>query len=861
MRTSPCDDPRLTAYALGELDDLEAVEVARWLETTPDARQALAEIRQTIDRVSTALSAEASGAAALALSDEQRAALHRAVGNPRTLGRQSAGAGITPASGASRALSVFWLSTKALAAAVLMLALTAPGPEKPQPVEGRLVQADGADRGRTHSLILGEGLRVSAARGQVETMARALDNAGGSKVALDVPAESGSPRSLYLLHMAASQEAGSYTMPGHSLAFRVSELRTRPEQHLRVELQPLHLGLDALAVVGQPAVGDVPYLVAGRQLHLGYPLDHIESLTAGVLLDVDGDGLVDAQPMHFLVDGLDLAYNPPTPEQYGPVVHNPFLLVERNPLSTFSVDVDTASYANVRRYIRAGLLPPPAAVRTEELINYFSYDYAPPPAAPVAAAVTEGGSNAEAAPIALHVEMSECPWAPAHRLMRVALKAREVDLSDRPPANIVLLIDVSGSMDEPDRLPLIKEALSLLVDRLGPRDSLSIVSYAAEAHVVLPATRGDAQHALLAAIDSLVADGSTNGGAGLELAYQIATENRIAGGENRVILATDGDFNVGVTDDDPLAQLVREKAAGGVFLTVLGVGRGNFRDEKLELLANRGNGHYLYLDTLDEAFRALYEQAGALFTVARDVKIQVEFNPAVAQAYRLIGYENRLLAASDFNDDANDAGEINGGHAVTALYEIVPIGAAAPQWTEEAAQLAESAGDEAAAQRAEGALRPDPRALAHQDVLRALLLDPRVDPLEYHSAMKLVLAAAAAEQETATIKLRYKTPDASDSALMVRAVVDAGAPLPEASDDFRFAAAVASFSMVLRGTPELAGWTLADAFALAQGAIGPDEDGARREFLALVAEAQRLSAQAGSERIQGRTPSRPTWRR
>ncbi|HMQ16956.1 MAG TPA: von Willebrand factor type A domain-containing protein, partial [Phycisphaerae bacterium] len=604
MRTSPCDDPRLTAYALGELDDLEAAGVARWLETTPDARQALGEIRRTIDRVSTVLSAEASGAAAPALSDEQRAALHRAIDDPRMLVRQHAAAGITPRYAASKALSVFWLGSRALAAAaVLTLALTAPWHAPPANVHQQpaISEVDGdPDTARTDSLIVARFGQAS-----VNALLDALGEASpghylafrGVTAAPDTAGSQPGSRSLYLYNIRATDESSSFRAP--------------PDV-LRVPL--VHSGEATAHCVGlfhDLVPGDVPGLeTLGRRVEaqpsgsycfvVGYPVELMGGPVDWLAVDADGDGLIEGLPMHWLVErgAFDVSYDPPATERYARVVHNPFLFVERNPLSTFSVDVDTASYANVRRYINEGLLPPPAAVRIEELVNYFAYDDAPPPAASVAARASEGGSNAEAAPIALHVEMSECPWAPAHRLMRVALKAREVDLSDRPPANIVLLIDVSGSMDEPDRLPLIKEALGLLVERLGPQDSLSIVSYAAEAQVVLRATRGDAQHALLAAIDSLVADGGTNGGAGLELAYEIATGNRIAGGENRVILATDGDFNVGVTDDDPLAQLVRERAVGGVFLTVLGVGRGNFRDQKLELLANRGNGHYRYLDTL-----------------------------------------------------------------------------------------------------------------------------------------------------------------------------------------------------------------------------------------------------------------------
>ncbi|HYP01886.1 MAG TPA: VWA domain-containing protein, partial [Pyrinomonadaceae bacterium] len=413
-------------------------------------------------------------------------------------------------------------------------------------------------------------------------------------------------------------------------------------------------------------------------------------------------------------------------EAYSHIDENPFFEVARAPLSTFSIDVDTASYSNTRRYLRDGQLPPKDAVRIEELINYFSYDYPQP---------------ASDAPFSINAEVSACPWNTKHRLVHIGLQGRRLHKEDLPPANLVFLLDVSGSMNSPDKLPLVKSSLRMLAEQLSARDRISIVVYAGSSGLVLPSTQGDRRGEIIAALDALEAGGSTNGGEGIQLAYRVATENFIRGGINRVILATDGDFNVGVTSEGELTRLIEEKRRSGVFLSVLGFGTGNVKDATMEKLADKGNGNYAYIDELQEARKVLGDQLGAtIATIAKDVKIQVEFNPRQAAAYRLIGYENRLLRDQDFNDDTKDAGEIGAGQTVTALYEVVPFG-----------QKFDDSG---------------------------------VDALKYQKPAQA--SASASSRELLTIKVRYKDPDADASKLLSVWVADAGGTLESASNNFKF---------------------------------------------------------------------------
>ncbi len=470
-------------------------------------------------------------------------------------------------------------------------------------------------------------------------------------------------------------------------------------------------------------------------------------------------------------------------ETYDRIEDNAFLDVTQNPLSTFSIDVDTGSYANVRRFLRAGQLPPAGAVRIEELLNYFEYDYPPAP---------------EGKPFSVSVDVVEAPWNAKHQLARIGLKGREIDPANRPPCNLVFLLDVSGSMNQPNKLPLVKEAMKILLEQLGAKDRVAIVTYAGASGLALPSTPADRQRDIREAIDELRPGGTTNGEAGIQLAYDIAKANLIPGGANRVILATDGDFNIGVTSRDELLRLIEEKAKSGVFLTVLGFGMGNLKDATLEQLADKGNGTYGYIDDEREAKRLFARHAtGSLVTIAKDVKIQVEFNPARVGAYRLIGYENRALRAEDFNDDKKDAGEIGSGHTVTALYELIPPG--------EEADL------------------------------------PKVDELKYQRAAKA--APAAKSDEIMTVKLRYKKPDGDTSDKIEVPVKGEAGEIASAGADLKFAAAVAEFGMLLRHSPHKGSSDWKGALELAAAGRGPDAHGDRAEFIDLVRAAEKLSDQ------------------
>jgi len=473
----------------------------------------------------------------------------------------------------------------------------------------------------------------------------------------------------------------------------------------------------------------------------------------------------------------------PNAEDYDHIVDNPFLRVRDEPLSTFSVDVDTASYANVRRFLDHGALPPKDAVRIEEMLNYFPYDDPPPTGD---------------APMAVHLEAAACPWSPGHRLARIGLTARPVGREGRPPSNLVFLIDVSGSMTDANKLPLLKSALRAMVGRLGENDRVAIVVYAGASGLVLPSTSCQEKTRILGAIEQLESGGSTNGGAGIQLAYQQAVANFLEGGTNRVILATDGDFNVGVSAQGELVRLIEAKAKSGVFLTVLGVGMGNLKDATLEQLADKGNGHYAYIDSLREARKVLVEEMGAtLVTVAKDVKVQVEFNPAKVGAYRLIGYENRLLRNQEFNDDAKDAGDVGAGHHVTALYELIPAG--------------------------------------REDNV------PAIDPLEFQKATR---SLSQDRDESLIVKLRYKPPARDESRLLKVGLVDGGAAaVSQASHDLQFAVAVAGFGMLLRDSPHKGSLTYDSVLELATSAASRDPQGYRGEFLALVRKAQKISKQ------------------
>jgi len=462
-------------------------------------------------------------------------------------------------------------------------------------------------------------------------------------------------------------------------------------------------------------------------------------------------------------------------EQYDEIVENQFIAVAADPLSTFSIDVDRASYSNMRRFImQDGQLPPRDAVRIEELVNYFPYDYSEP----------EGDD-----PLAIHAEVAPAPWKTQHQLVRIGLQARRVKLENLPQSNFVFLFDVSGSMMPPNKLPLVKSAMRLLVNQLRAKDHVAMVVYAGSAGLVLPSTPGDQKDKILDAIDRLEAGGSTAGGEGIRRAYDEAVANFIRGGNNRVILATDGDFNVGASSDAEMVQLIEEKRRTGVFLTVLGVGEGNLQAAKMEKLADKGNGNYAYLDNITEAQKVLvHELGGTLYTVAKDVKIQVEWNPARVRAYRLIGYENRLLRNEDFADDKKDAGEVGSGHSVTALYEVVPVG-------------------------------------VNTDVT---IRTP--DSLRYQR--RNVQPTGAAGPELLFVKVRYKRPDGDESRLMSQPVMAQPGEAP--SVDFQFQAAVAEFGLLLRNSDFRGKADLGHVIAAAREARGSDPDAYRAEFVKLA---------------------------
>ncbi|MEE9270163.1 MAG: von Willebrand factor type A domain-containing protein [Candidatus Krumholzibacteria bacterium] len=464
----------------------------------------------------------------------------------------------------------------------------------------------------------------------------------------------------------------------------------------------------------------------------------------------------------------------PNNEAYARVDANKFLSVIEKPMSTFSIDVDAASYSNLRRFIRGNTLPPAHAVRVEELINYFRYDYPEPD---------------ESQPFSITTEMSDCPWNVTNKLVHIGLQGKRLMLEDLPPSNLVFLLDVSGSMKPANKLPLVKSAIRLLTRELRRNDRVALVAYNSTVSLCLPSTRGDQKRTILDAVDRLQARGSTAGAAGLRLAYAVARKNFLKKGNNRVILATDGDFNVGVSSDHELVQLIEKERESGVFLSIMGFGTGNLKDSKLEKIADKGNGHYAYIDNILEAKKVLIREIGAtLFTIAKDVKIQIEFNPAKVKSYRLIGYENRVLEKEDFNNDKKDAGELGAGHSVTALYEVVPVG-------------------------------PDGD-LSYLDEFKYFHVG--IDP------------DAFASREILTVSFRYKPPAGDTSRLITKTVMESDTRFDKASDDFRFSAAVAEFGMLLGDSAYKGKACFEDVLAVAKEAKGKDEQGYRAEFIQLV---------------------------
>jgi Ca-activated chloride channel homolog len=471
-------------------------------------------------------------------------------------------------------------------------------------------------------------------------------------------------------------------------------------------------------------------------------------------------------------------------EAYSNIVENGFKNATDNPVSTFSIDVDAASYSNVRRYLNQGELPPAGAVRTEEMINYFTYQYPQP-------------TNSD--PFSFNTEMSDCPWNKQHKLLLVGLQGKIIATENLPASNLVFLIDVSGSMSSENKLPLVKASLKLLTDQLREKDKISIVVYAGNAGLVLPATNGIEKSKIKKAIDALESGGSTAGGEGIKLAYKTAQENFVKEGNNRVILCTDGDFNVGVSSDDDMVRLVEKERNSGVYLTTLGYGMGNYKDSKMQQMADKGNGNNFYIDNFGEAKKVLVSEfGGTLFTIAKDVKLQLEFNPAKVAGYRLIGYENRLLNKEDFNNDKKDAGELGSGHTVTALYEIIPAGIASDFLTEP-------------------------------------------EHLKYQEQADAEMGNSKFNNELLTIKFRYKAPSKTKSELIKFIVKDESIAFEKASTNFRFAAAVANFAMLLRNSEYKGNSNYTQVLNMANAATGEDAEGYRQECIALIKTANRIT--------------------
>jgi Ca-activated chloride channel family protein len=472
----------------------------------------------------------------------------------------------------------------------------------------------------------------------------------------------------------------------------------------------------------------------------------------------------------------------PTNESYDKPTENGYKYTQEDPLSTFSIDVDAASYSNMRRFINLNSLPPADAVRPEEMINYFTYNYPQP-----------RGNK----PFSITTEVAECPWNKDHLLAHIGLQGKTLDLDEAPKTNFVFLIDTSGSMSSPDKLPLLQSSMRLLTEQLRKDDRVAIVTYAGSAGLTLESTSGKDKSKILSAINNMRSGGSTAGGAGIKLAYKVAQENFIKGGNNRIILATDGDFNVGQSSDSDMDNLITSKRDAGVFLTVLGFGTGNYKDSKMEILADKGNGNYAYIDNILEAKKVLVNEfGGTFFTIAKDVKIQIEFNPENVAAYRLIGYENRILAAKDFNDDKKDAGELGAGHTVTAIYEIVT-----------------------------------------PDKIGSL---GSVDDLKYQKTKPKKKQATQYSDELMTVKFRYKKPDGDKSKKIV-SVVTVNDIVRKTSDNFRFSASVAAFGQLLANTEYVDNYSFGSIVKLAKSAYGKDDNGYRHEFVKLVEKAELIN--------------------
>ncbi|HEY4324617.1 MAG TPA: von Willebrand factor type A domain-containing protein [Mucilaginibacter sp.] len=559
------------------------------------------------------------------------------------------------------------------------------------------------------------------------------------------------------------------------IGYKTQKVKIGKDDVLKIYLEPSPNSLNKVVITG--------YAVQRKKDITGSVA--VMSVDKMVMSNSKPAQMLQGQAMGIVAKGYNKAkvpaqynYSPPIVadnESYKGINENGFNDVTNNPLSTFSADVDGASYTNVRRFINNGQLPPADAVRIEEMINYFNYNL-------------PGPTNNE--PVAIHTELSSAPWNTKHRLLRIGLKAKTIDINKLPPSNLVFLIDVSGSMNEPNKLPLVKASMKLLVEQLRPQDKVAIVTYAGQAGVLLPSTSCDKKTAINNAIDNLNAGGSTAGGEGIKMAYKIAKENFLQKGNNRIVMATDGDFNVGPNSDEDMEHLIVRERVSKVAISIMGFGMGNLKDSKMETLADKGNGNYAYIDNITEARKAFVtEFGGTLFTIAKDVKLQIEFNPAKVQAYRLLGYEDRMLNKEDFNNDKKDAGDMGSGHTVTAFYEIIPAG-----------------------------IKDD--------------YAGSVDPLKYQKAKPAPVENGS--DEMVTIKFRYKKNDSSSSQMSQVAVKDTPKDFNATSADFRFASSVAEFGMLLRDSQFKQQSNFDQAISIAKAAKGEDQEGYRSEFVRLA---------------------------
>lgn len=774
------NDPRWTAYALGELSDgREIAELDKALEESAEMRKLVEDIRETARLLRNELRAEPS----FNLTEAQRQRIaFKANATRRWF-----------------AMSPAWL-VAGTAAAVVIVSLVAlryfreasPGPEPTQMT--LLVPEKSYPATRT---TLQEGVPAETAPKPIqkqqtqEPEAAVLPQKQAQTIA-PVPNPVASTESLQAEATSASSPAEAKTS---SEAVAVKESAPPPQPVVQLPLMSTN-ATDLIKAMGGVVEAEGSVVSNVAQSFAGVSAASVNLQRDGITVNevryragllapssqaVGGFRMIPS-PVDAELGRGDGRELPPFQQQpgqfntesYDHISDNPFLDVVQNPLSTFSIDVDTASYSNMRRFLDSGSLPPKDAIRIEELINYFDYDYKGP----------KGDK-----PFAVNFEVTEAPWKPEHRLLRIGIKGREIETGKRPNCNLVFLLDVSGSMMAENKLPLVKQSMRLLVDRLTEADRVAVVVYAGNTQVWLPSTSGDQKEKILRSIEALHAGGSTNGASGIQLAYKTANENFIKGGANRVILATDGDFNVGITNRGDLTRMIEEKAQSGIYLSALGFGMGNYKDGTLELLADKGRGNYAYIDTINEAKKVLVEQLDStLVPIAKDVKIQVEFNPKQVNSYRLIGYENRIMAKEDFNDDTKKTGVIGAGHVVTALYELVPAGLGSSK--------------------------------------------PGVDPLKYQKPPQP--SSSADSDELVTVKIRSKKPDDDRSVLSEFTVKDSNRKFSEASQDFKFAAAVAAFGMALRDSPYKGNANLERALEWAKEGKGADVHGYRQEFIRLV---------------------------